>query len=106
MAYTDLQKYKTEIGFNFEEEELILIWDKILVDSKQTNEYDSKWNYGIYQITKELNTTQIMQNIKGKEEKVYNYPELNGNLTTLRIKLKEYYNKYITPKMFEHGLIK
>ena len=82
------------------------IWSSILQSAKATKNYESHWNYGVYQITKELNTTHTVLNSKGKEEQVYDYPLLNGDLITLRNKLKEYYKKYITPKMFEYELIK
>ena len=42
---------------------------------------------------------------KGKK-KVYDYPLLNGDLNTLRTKLKEYYVSHIKYKMFKYQLIK
>lgn len=71
----------------------------------QTKNYDCKWKYGVYQITKELNT--FVEVAKGKsKKKVWDDPELNGDLNSLRTKLKVYYKKYILPKMFEYELIK
>ncbi len=101
LALADIQK----IELNDDEEELISLWSKILNEAKQCSNYHSQWRYGVYQITKELNTFVKIKN-HGKEESVYNYPELNGDLNTLRIKLKGYYKKYITPKMFEYELLK
>lgn len=44
---------------------------------------------------------------KGKgKKKVYDYPQLNGDLNTLRTKLKEYYVSHIKEKMFKYQLIK
>lgn len=105
LAFKDLQKFKAEIGLNADEEELLALWSKILSESKQTQNYDSHWNYGVYQITKELNTYEEVKVGKSKKN-VYDYPELNGDLISLRDKLKAYYKKYITPKMFEYELIK
>ena len=105
LAFKDLQKFRAEIGLNAEEEELLALWSKILSESKQTQNYDSHWNYGVYQITKELNTHEEVKVGKSKKN-VYDYPELNGDLISLRDKLKAYYKKYITPKMFEYELIK
>ena len=105
LAFKDLQKFRAEIGLNAEEEELLALWSKILSESKQTQNYDSHWNYGVYQITKELNTYEEVKVGKSKKN-VYDYPELNGDLISLRDKLKAYYKKYITPKMFEYELIK
>ena len=101
LAYRDL----SGMFLNDDEKELISLWNKILDESKLTKNYDSHWNYGVYQITKELNTFNLEG--KGKSQrKVYDYPELNGDLNTLRTKLKDYYKKYITPLMFEYELIK
>ena len=101
LALNDLQNMQ----LNDDEKELIELWNKILSEAMQTNNYDCKWRYGVYQITKELNT--FVEVTKGKnKEKIYDYPELNGDLNSLRTKLKAYYKKYITPKMFEYELIK
>ena len=62
-------------------------------------------NHGVYQITKELNT--FTEEKKGKcKKKVYDYPQLNGDLNTLRTKLKEYYVSHIKERMFKYQLIK
>lgn len=37
---------------------------------------------------------------------MYDYPQLNGDLDSLRVKLKEYYKSHITEKMFKYELIK
>ena len=37
---------------------------------------------------------------------VYDYPELNGDLDTLRVMLKTYYKSHITEKMFQYELLK
>ncbi len=101
LAYKDLQG----MFLNDDEQELLSLWNKILDEAKQTDNYDSQWNYGVYQITKELNTFKVVGSGTTKRNE-YDYPQLNGDLGTLRIKLKEYYKKYITPLMFEYELIK
>lgn len=101
LALNDLQGMQ----LNNDERELIGLWNKILAEAKQTKSYDGYWRYGVYQITKELNTF-VEVGVGKNKKKVYDYPELNGDLITLRTKLKEYYKKYITPKMFEYELIK
>lgn len=101
LALNDLQGMQ----LNDDEKELLDLWNKILSEAKQTDGYDSKWRYGVYQITKELNTFKEVGTGKSKK-KVYDNPELNGDLNSLRVKLKDYYKKYITPKMFEYELIK
>lgn len=98
IASKDLEKYT----LNDDEKELIKLWKIILEQAKKTDNYNSDISYGVYQITKELNTWTEDDKCK----KIYNYPELNGNLNSLRVKLKEYYNKYIRSKMFEYELVK
>lgn len=101
LASKDLEKYQLDKT----EEELIELWKKILEGAKKTKNYNKDINYGVYQITKELNTfkTEIVGTSK---KKVYDYPELNGDLDTLRVKLKNYYNTHIREKMFEYELVK
>lgn len=88
-----------------EEQALMDLWYKILVEAKQTVNYNPEWTYGVYQITKELNTFIVVGTGKNKK-KVYDYPVLNGDLDTLRTKLKEYYKSHITEKMFKYELLK
>lgn len=88
-----------------DEENLVSLWNKILSEAKKTQNYNSELTYGVYQITKELNTFQKMSSGKAKKT-VYDYPILNGYLETLRIHLKEYYKSHITKKMFEYELLK
>lgn len=101
LSSKDLEKFQLDK----EEEELISLWNKILNQAKSTKLYDKNLSYGVYQITKELNTFKRVKT-GGGNKKVYDYPELNGNLETLRVKLKEYYKSHITDKMFEYELVK
>lgn len=101
LASQDLEKFE----LNNDEEDLINLWNKILADAKNTKNYNKDLTYGVYQITKELNTFEKVK-VGKSNKKIYDYPELNGNLDTLRVKLKEYYKKYITDKMFKYELVK
>lgn len=102
VAYRDLMEYEE---LDDDEKELVSLWKKILEEARATEGYDSELNYGVYQITKELNTFKEEKQGKGKK-KVYDYPLLNGDLNTLRTKLKEYYVSHIKDKMFKYQLIK
>lgn len=101
LASKDLEKYQLDKT----EEELMELWKKILEGAKKAKNYNKGISYGVYQITKELNTfkTEIVGTSK---KKVYDYPELNGDLDTLRVKLKNYYNTHIREKMFKYELVK
>lgn len=65
----------------------------------------AKETYGVYQITKELNTSKTIGTGKSKKT-VYDYPVLNGYLDTMRTMLKAYYKSHITEKMFKYELLK
>lgn len=101
LASKDLKKYT----LNEDEEELMALWKRILENAKKTENYNKDLSYGVYQIDKELNTFVLNTEYKTKK-RIYDYPELNGDLVTLRVKLKEYYKKYITEKMFRYELVK
>lgn len=101
LARKDLEKYTLDET----EKELLELWEQILDKAKNTANYNSSLTYGVYQIIKELNTFEKVK--VGKTTKnVYDYPELNGDLETLRVKLKEYYKTHIWGKMFQYELVK
>lgn len=101
IASRDLAK----MNLDQDEEKLINLWSTIAKETIKTSKYNPKWTYGVYQITKEINT--FTQEGTGKSKKrIYDYPQLNGNLNTLRTKLKEYYKSHITQKMFKYELLK
>jgi len=91
-----------KLKLNSKEKELIKIFGNVLAEAKKTENYDKKLAYGPYQIEIELNTTYKDEN----EKTVYDYPTLNGELENLKKKLKIYYAKYITPKLFKYELLK
>lgn len=101
VASADLAK----MALDDDEKALVELWNRILDEAKKTSNYDSRLTYGVYQITKELNTSQTVGS--GKNNKpVYDYPVLNGYLDTLRTMLKAYYKSHITEKMFKYELLK
>ena len=101
VASADLAK----MTLDADEKALMKLWDDILAEAKRTANYDSRLTYGVYQITKELNTSHKIGS--GKSQKtVYDYPTLNGYLETLRTNLKAYYKSHITDKMFQYELLK
>lgn len=101
VASADLAK----MTLDADEKALIALWNNILVEAKKTASYDSRLTYGVYQITKELNTSKTIGTGKSKKT-VYDYPVLNGYLDTLRTMLKTYYKSHITDKMFKYELLK
>lgn len=107
LALKDLKKYAAskKTALDEEEQKLLELWNKIIYEAKKTKNYNPDFNYGVYQIKKELNTSKVIGTGKNKN-KVYDYPILNGYLDTLRTMLKIYYKSHITEKMFEYELLK
>lgn len=101
VASADLAK----MTLDADEKALMKLWDDILAEAKRTANYDSKLTYGVYQITKELNTSHKTGTGRSQQT-VYDYPTLNGYLETLRTNLKSYYKSHITDKMFQYELLK
>ena len=101
VASTDLAK----MTLDADEKALMKLWDDILAEANRTANYDGRLTYGVYQITKELNTSHKIGTGRSKRT-VYDYPTLNGYLQTLRTNLKAYYKSHITDKMFQYELLK
>ena len=97
LALKDLRRYamdpKTDL--DDDEKELMELWFRILREAQQTANYNPAFTYGVYQITKELDTYRE-EGSGRKKTRVYDYPALHGDLDTLRVKLKEYYKSHIT----------
>ena len=104
-ASANLEKLFAKYPPDCDEQELISLWGKIIKEAKKTGGYDSSLTYGVYQITKELNTSHKEGSGRNKRT-VYDYPVLNGYLVALRDKLKTYYKSHITDLMFRYELLK
>ena len=85
------------------ENTLLSLWDKIIKQAKQTANYNPEYNYGLYQIKTELNTSHTDPDTG---DNIPDYPELNGNIETLASRLKDYYLKEIVPTLFEYEFLK
>lgn len=88
-----------------ESKKLMALWENILAEAKKTANYNPKLTYGVYQITKELNTSH-KEGTGTSKKTVYDYPNLNSYLVSLRDNLKAYYKSHITDKMFKYELLK
>lgn len=98
IAYYDLKK----LSLNEEEKKLIEQWNKILKNATMTENYDANLTYGVFQIIDELNTYHKDE----KNKNIYDYPELNGHLITLKQMVKQYYLNEIVPFLFEYEFLK
>lgn len=90
------------LKLNKEEQKLMMVWNKVLKYAKQTKNYNPKFSYGLYQIDEELNTKYKNE----KNQSIPDYPELNGDIKTLKVLLKDYYLKEIAPTLFKYELLK
>lgn len=98
LASNNLKDYK----LTDEERDLVDTFNNVLTKGKSTKEYNPKYTYGTYQIDEELNTRYKNDN----DEWIYNYPELNTAINSLKTKLAKYYETVIQPKLFEYELLK
>ena len=92
-----------DLNRNEKESELFEIWESILKWAKKTANYNPTHTYGVYQIFTELNTFSTDEETG---ERKPDYPELNGILKSLKLKVKEYYNLEIAPVLFEYEFLK
>ncbi|BAW87694.1 hypothetical protein LF25067_p00041 (plasmid) [Limosilactobacillus fermentum] len=104
LASQQLSKFLDNL--NDDEAKMYQLWQRILKEAKVTKNYDERLNYGIYQINDELNTSHKETNSRGKTTTVYDYPQLNGDLNTMRGLIKDYYHKYVMPNLFKYEFIK
>lgn len=99
---TIASNYLKDLSYNEDEKNLVKVWKQILEQAKKTKEYNKEFTYGLYQIDEELNTDYKDE----KNKTVYNYPELNGHIKTLKTLLKNYYLNEIVPVLFEYEFLK
>ena len=91
--------------FTKQEADLYNLWTDLMSEAKRTPNYNPKLTYGVYQITKELDTFHF-EGSGYRKKKVYDDPLLHGYLTSLRNQLKDYYLAVIKSDMFKYQLIK
>ena len=94
-----------EMNLSDDDAELISLWDTVLSEAKKTANYNKDLQYGLYQINEDLNT-EHKEKIGKKTKSVPDYVELNSAIDALEDKLKEYYQKHITPKLLKYKLVK
>lgn len=104
IAYETLKDNQFFENMNKEETDMFNLWNKIMEQAIETDNFNPNYIYGLYQIDQELNTSyKIKQG--NKEVTVYDYPELNGDIRTLKSWVREYYNQYLTEILFNYKFI-
>lgn len=88
-----------------QEKDLIEQWQKVRDLARATAKHVDGRSYGVYQIDQDLNTTKRV--LVGREMKtIYDYPELNGEIRTLKAMTMQYHADAIAPRCWEYGLLK
>lgn len=84
------------------EQRILDQWKTLMDAVKQTDEYDPRLTYGVYQIFAEIDTSY--KDDEGNT--VWNNVEVHSALQTLKTLVKEYYNTEIVPTLFEYEFLK
>lgn len=74
-------------------------------EAKKCEEFEHQNTYGAYQIELQLNKSWT-EGIGKNKKTIYKYPILNSYIVALKEELKQYYNSYLLPKIFEYELLK
>jgi len=98
LAFEKLERLKIDE----KEHQLIKQWENILSSAKKTKNYNPELTYGVFQIFAELNTWQKNE----FDKRVYDYPELNGHLNTMKTLIKDYYNTELIETLFKYEFLK
>lgn len=98
LASSKVKNYK----LTKDEQDLLETFNDVLSKAKYTKGYNKKYTYGTYQIDEELNTRFKNEN----DEWIYDDPELNTAINSLKTKLAKYYEAVIQPKLFQYELLK
>lgn len=85
-----------------EEEELMTLYSQLLRSCKVTEEYNSNYTYGVYQIEKEIDTTYYDN--RGNVQ--HNHGDIQNQLKIIKEKAKTYYANEIAPVLFKYEFVK
>lgn len=85
-----------------DERELFDLYNQLMRSVKQTEEYNSKFTYGIYQVVREIDTFY-----KDERGNIYhNHGDVRNLLTTIKTKARNYYVKEIAPVLLKYEMVK
>lgn len=96
-------------GYELTNEEVALFdkWEEILLKAADTTEYNSDFNYGLYQIDKDINIKEEKGTKKdGTPKMVIKYGDLNNLIKDMKSMLKTYYINNIVDVLFEYEFLK
>ncbi|PAF46310.1 hypothetical protein BKH46_07955 [Helicobacter sp. 12S02634-8] len=89
------------------EKSLLDEFHEILKFVKTTDEYNSEFKYGLYQIDEEINI-KIQQGThsNGEPKMAFKYGDLNNIIKAFKLKVKEYYKENLVDTLFEYEFLK
>lgn len=85
-----------------EEKELFDLYNQLMRSVVRTSEYNPKFTYGIYQVSKEIDTTY-------KDERGtvrHNHGDVQNLLSVIKSKAQNYYVKEIAPILLKYEMVK
>ena len=96
------------LNINKRNTNLLITWHKILESVKRTEECNSEFTYGLYQICRDINIKIETGDYTKRNEPImaHKYPKLDSLIKELKEQLNEFYNEHITPKLFKYELLK
>ena len=100
LALQDLKALKR----NAREDKIAALWKTVLGWAEKAKGYNPAFTYGVYQISKELDTSH--RDEAAPEKTVWDNVELHSALTNLKTLVKEYYNAEIVPVLFKYEFLK
>lgn len=109
LAWKTMQDFKKG-GYKLTDTEKNLLNEyKAILDyiKKDTEEYNSEFKYGLYQIDEEINIKQE-QGTKpdGTPKLAFKYGDLNNQIKAFKEKVKEYYGENLVETLFEYEFLK
>ena len=95
---------------DYKKSNLVDLWKEVLDEVKKGNkpEYNKSYNYGLYQIDKEINIKIPTGNFNKKGEPTFKkkYPVLDEKIDKLKKALDIFYKAEIKDKLFKYELLK
>ena len=109
LAWKTMQDFKKS-GYKLTDTEKNLLNEyRAILDyiKKDTEEYNSEFKYGLYQIDEEINIKQE-QGTKpdGTPKLAFKYGDLNNQIKAFKEKVKEYYRENLVETLFEYEFLK
>lgn len=98
IASRDIEELET----NELESQILAQWGLLMKYARESSEYDPSLTYGLFQISKEIDTS--FKNDLG--ETVYNNVEVHSTLGAIKELVKRYYREEIVPTLFAYQFLK